>query len=275
MTTPLTVLPTRTDASLGPPKTDPGWAVDIARQLRLVPEWETAADWIVELAAEMGIISSPAVGSVQEILDRLGRGDPRYQRHLDHFLYRNAAALDNIWNLVSGTWALIDAAGGIIRAPQNSGVECFLRTHGYDLYRAALPRVLCSVMYDAIDALSPVWRCGAISATAQEGFGIEYLKSASDFFRAWSMTGGVRSYAVTDVAPVVGTRYSISIRLTNIPVATKTMLAIDGVDKAIETTSIGQAAMGRYTSLGAAAVAGKFVYMDWIGMEQDTGQANT
>lgn len=271
----LNVLPSRTDASLGPVKTDPGWAVDILRQLRLVPEWETAADWIVEIATELGILSNPAVGSIQEILNRLGRGDPRYQRELDHFLYRNAGTLDTTWNLVSGTWDLVNERGGVIRAPQDSGAECLLRAHGYDLFRAGLPRVLTCVVFSDIQALSPVWRCGAVDAAGQEGFGVEFLKSASDYFRAWTMTGGARSYAVTDVAPVASTHYHISIRLAGTPGFQTTILAINGVDKATETTAIGHANMARYTSLGSGAIAGKYVYVDWLGMEQDTGQTDS
>ncbi len=274
MTTDLTVLPARTLASFGPALTDPGWAVAQGYQPS-TSQLDRWADWIVELATAAGVAINPAAGSFREALTRLGYGNPLYQRECDHFEKRAAGTPDTTWLMVSGAWTLISGLGGQIAAAQDSGVECLMRSQGYSIYRAALPLVHCRVQWTDIQAASPVWRCGAIDSATQEGFGIEFHKATNDHFRVWTMTAGVRTYAVTDIEPVASTWYVVSMRLTGAPAAQNTVLAINGVVKATETTPIGHAAMARYTSLGSGAIAGKYVLLDWLGVEQDVSQADT
>lgn len=128
MTTPFTYLPTRTTASLGVDKVDPGWAVDEEYQI-LLTQYNVAADWVMELArvtgaegdegiGDIGTHAGPGSGSLRGIMRRIGYGDPNLHRLLDHFYPTgNASNVDDRWNAAAAATFSCTGSGGRLQVP--------------------------------------------------------------------------------------------------------------------------------------------------------------
>ena len=188
MTTSLTVLPTRTDASLGQTKVDPGWAVSRLYQL-LLAEWDVAADWIVELASAVGTATGANWDSLRGLVsgDTLDWREPWIEDAIAnmHRWHSAIAPPTILTGLRAGLSFALDSGGGIDWYTPGSG--------GYPYSRTQTPLIRCHFKLTGNPATD--FRLFFKDSTGNEGWGIKLLK-AGGAVKGYTRTGG----ADTDVA---------------------------------------------------------------------------
>jgi hypothetical protein len=267
MTTDLTVQPTRTSASLGPALTDPGFPVAEGYQ-PTVPQLDRWADWLVQLAASVGIPTTTDPLTILGMLQRLGQGDPTKYRYTEHFDFRAAGALDERWIVDTGSILSIDDVGTYIEAPLDGGVENLLRMVGYHFYRTSLPAIESRMIWtDAIN--SPVTRLGFRNAAGNGGWGVEWNHAADTHFRVYSLIGGAYAYAASTVLGADLTWHKVRVWLTGTAGVQTVNANIDGTVVTLGAQAIAQSPWSPLLTVGSGGPAGKKFRADYAVLEAD------
>lgn len=266
---------------IGPTKSNGRTTVDYVKELDMAEE-NYLRDACIYLMRYFGVMKSgeskdslpTGLLAARDILTRLGDGKPGLYRFVDNFEYRAAGAVDPRWNVVSGTWVTVDAARGVLQAPLDSGVENLIRFQGYPLYRASLPSLHTLANWtDVVNA--PVTRFGFRDAAGNEGFGVEWSKAASDFFRAYRLTGGAYTYAASAVVAVDSTYHDLRVELSGTVGAYVVTLKIANVTVAtVASGAIGLAALSPLLTVGAGGAVAKKCNVDVVSLAADFSQAD-
>lgn len=268
-----TILPTRTDYSLGRVKTDPESAIALDHQVAAA-EWETSADWVEECARIIGREGSEATGAtsgtVRGIHRRIGYGDPMMYRWLDHFEYRGAAnTFDPRWNMAINTTCL-DVFGGVATFRQDLALAEDNYQHGRFYERAAFPVLEARVSQNIVDATAPLIRLGFVnSATGTDGFGITFERGVSLKWQVFSLVGGNMNYAEIGTANVaLGTWYILRVWLEYIGGNYYARASVDGTNDTTETVgAIASVPMTAWIRTGTGTAAGNFWGCDYTWIE--------
>ncbi len=277
MDTGMTSLPTLTDASLGAAKVDPGWAFARENQI-LLGEWNAAMLAIKQACQFVGVDGSTAIGSstgtVQGILRRLGWADPRHYRHLQHWEYQAAGAIDPRWLAATGSWLTVNGQQTYVEAPLDGGVENLLRMNGYHLYRAALPVVEARVRWTDCPN-SPVTRIGVRDSGGTDGWGVEWFSGSSAFWRVYTLIGGAYVYVAFATTPATDVWSTVRVYLTGTPGAQTVVAEIDGVSTVSAVSAIANKDWSPLITVGSGAAAGKKFHVDYTAVEADFSIASS
>lgn len=266
---------------IGPTKSNGRTTVDYAKELDMSEE-NYLRDSDIYLMRYFGVMASgeskdalpTGLLSAREILTRLGDGKPALYRFTDHFEYRAAGAVDPRWNVVTGVWATVDAARGILQAPLDGGVENLIRFQGYPFYRASLPSLHVRVSWTDVTN-APVSRFGFRDAAGNEGFGVEWSKAASNFFRAYRLTGGAYTYAASTTVAVDSTFHDLRVELSGTVGAYVVTLKIAGVTAAtVASGAVALAALSSLMTVGSGAAAAKKCNVDVASFGADFSQTD-
>jgi hypothetical protein len=227
-------------------------------------------DQVIDLREKVGVDGdSYTDASIQGQLRTLGGSTPGIYRFRDDFEYRAAGAFDPRWTVATGAWATQNAARGGAYAPMDGGVEQFLRFVGYTFYRAALPWMKLRLYWGVINATAPVVQVGFVDAAGTGGWGVEFHKGTSDYFRVYHMIGGATTYTVTPEAPVAETWIDLEVALTGTPGAQVVSAEIDGTASSAAAAAIAQTNWTPKIVVGSGAEAGKkfTVGTCWLGAD--------
>lgn len=272
---PITVLPTRTDGSLGETKEDPGRAVASKYQLKLDPEWNLAADCIVEAMARLGLTGSST--SLEYILDRLGNGSPRYFRHTDHFRINGAGTPDsNWWQLVVGAWSVVDTPGGCASGLLDDATGGAFQDWGYLFLAEHLPRMSLRVTMGSIHADAAVPKLQMLSAAGNDGWYLTYDSAVNAKWQLVTLVGGASTTYNVGPDVVAGVELEVDVQVFYDAALASYDLQVSVGGIPITLSGVGLAAgipWGRRFSVGAGGVgaAGTTILLRRLVTEADFG----
>jgi hypothetical protein len=293
----LTQVPTRTipqpmpdgNIGIGPTKVNRVETSDFAGELDAAEEnyLRDMAQYLMRYVGPLGDSESkdalPASTlSLRSAILRLGNANPSLYRWHDHFEMRNDAiltdGLDPRWLISSGAWTPGAGLCGIVQCSQNTGTPNILRFHAYEFERVHQPLIEAIFSWDEIDADTPVVRVGYVDATGNTGFGVEFNKGASNFFRAYVLNGGAYTYTATTVAPDNGTLNRIRVGTVGVggsqSIQATVAKAADwdtAASVVVASPSLASANLTPVVNHGSGSHVGKVFDLDYIGLEADFG----
>lgn len=227
MTTNYSVIPSRTDGSLGRTKTEPTLAPALALDHQVAAaEWETAADWLRHLALVVGPDVAYSAGTLRYLLDRVGTGALGSHHWRDDFIACRGEVEPPLgcrpeWTVPgacdSPTFSTVDG-GGVAKFALDAIVAsgCGIAFTGSEYHAGQGLRLRARVRFTDVVNGSAVYLGmfnDLYTVSWADAWGITYNHADSTKFRLFTRKGGAWKYTDVGGALVAGTWYELDLRL--------------------------------------------------------------